>query len=287
MRRGTARRLGSTHPSQARQRGDARAFRTSSFTARASPARRSAARRSRRRRRPNRCSPSSPAASRRGSRPSRSRMASASDPTATCGWPRRGRCRTDREGHSGGRGDGVHGRCDAGFERRPRADGRCRGPRRQLWVTEFTNAGGIVRITPGGASDRVSASTVNRTRRGSRSGPTAICGSSSRPIRGGSRRSRRGRGQHRRARGGHPDSRPTAFRARSRRAGRQPLVHRVRQPGRIGRITPAGVVTEFTAGVTPADSEPCGYHRRARRQPVVHRVRDGGRIGAHHAGRAS
>ena len=38
---------------------------------------------------------------------------------------------------------------------------------------------------------------------------------------------------------------------------------------RIGRITPAGVVTEFSAGITPG-SGAVGHHGRPRRQPLVH-----------------
>ena len=57
-------------------------------------------------------------------------------------------------------------------------------------------------------------------------------------------------------------------------------------PGRIGRITPAGVVTEFPiAAARVLRRPPAGRdHGRAGRQPVVHRERRG-RIGAHHARR--
>ena len=40
---------------------------------------------------------------------------------------------------------------------------------------------------------------------------------------------------------------------------------------RIGRITPAGVVTEFSAGITPGQPAPRD-HRRPGRQPLVHRA---------------
>ena len=52
---------------------------------------------------------------------------------------------------------------------------------------------------------------------------------------------------------------------------------------RIGRITPAGTVTEFSSGIT-AGSNPDGYHGGAGRQPLVHRVQRQPHR-PHHAGR--
>ena len=54
------------------------------------------------------------------------------------------------------------------------------------------------------------------------------------------------------------------------------MVHRT-AGNRIGRITPLGVVTEFSAGITPG-ARPNRDHGRPRRQPVVHR-NFGNRIG--------
>ena len=143
-----------------------------------------------------------------------------------------GRSRTDREGHPGGRGDGVHGRRDAGSQRQPRADGRGRGPGRQP-VGDAVHQPRRDRADHArGSGDRVSARRRTATRRGSRSGPTAICGSSSRPTRGGSRRSRppaRSAPSPRAAR----TSRPTAFRARS-RSGRTATSGSPRSPARGG-----------------------------------------------------
>ena len=48
---------------------------------------------------------------------------------------------------------------------------------------------------------------------------------------------------------------------------------------RIGRITPSGVVTEFSVGIT-AGADPYGHHGRSRRQPLVHGINfSGNRIG--------
>ena len=43
----------------------------------------------------------------------------------------------------------------------------------------------------------------------------------------------------------------------------------MKNPGRIGRITTAGVITEFTAGLT-TNAQPDRHRRRAGRQPLVH-----------------
>ena len=53
-------------------------------------------------------------------------------------------------------------------------------------------------------------------------------------------------------------------------------------PGRIGRITTDGVVTEFTAGLH-AEHGPERHHRRTRRQALVHRERRPRRHRPHHA----
>ena len=89
-------------------------------------------------------------------------------------------------------------------------------------------------------------------------------------------------GPHARRSGTSPSSgsRPTtAVRPDRGRPGRQPLVHRCGEaplcrqskPDTIGRITPAGAVTEFP--VPTADSQPGRDRGRAGRQPLVHRVR--------------
>ena len=70
---------------------------------------------------------------------------------------------------------------------------------------------------------------------------------------------------------GHGFSDPDRGRRRrraSRRARRQPLVHR-EQGNKIGRITPAGSITEFP--VPTATGVPDRHHRRPRRRPLVHR----------------
>ena len=97
--------------------------------------------------------------------------------------------------------------------------------------------------------------------------------------RGARARHRRGRGRHVRLRRGRaaddrgqPEELPLRDRRRSRR---QSLVHGA-IPDRIGRITPAGVVTEFPSG-SPTAARP-GHRRGARRRPLVHRGR-GNRIG--------
>ena len=71
-----------------------------------------------------------------------------------------------------------------------------------------------------------------------------------------------------------PSSQPAGITAGP---GRQPLVHRVRRRNKIGRITPAGAVTEFP--IPTAGSRPVGDHGGPGRQPLVHREQTGNKIG--------
>ena len=190
-------------------------------------------------------------------------------PTATSGSPRR---RGDAIGRitPAGRHHRVHDR-----PRPPNASpsGITAGPDGNLWFTEKATAAGSAGSRPRGVDHRVHRRlTRERQPHGDhRRAPTATSGSpSSGPAR--SAASPRPGDDHRvHAPASRRRPRPTAsppgpdgnlWFTEQRRHG-------------IGRITPAGAITEFTAGIT-ADSAPDRHRRRARRQPVVHRERQPG-----------
>ena len=179
------------------------------------------------------------------------------------------------------------------------------GPDGNLWFTE-TGANGIGRITPAGVVTEFSPGISAWPTSASPPAPMATCGS--RSMAATDRADYAAWRRHRVQRRHQRRREPLRYHRRPRR---QPVVHGT-YGNRIGRITPAGVVTEFSAGITagahPMASQrapmatsglrkrrrhrigritPLGvvtefnaafparyrHHRRARRQPVVHRRR--------------
>ena len=124
-----------------------------------------------------------------------------------------------------------------------------RGPDGNLWFTEFDSPGRIGRITPAGVVTEFTGGITPGF--SANSAPLAITAGPDGNLWFTEYSGRADRADHA-GRGRHRVQPPGRSRARvdHTRAGRQPLVHR-KQTGGIGRITPAGVITEFRAGSTP------------------------------------
>ena len=169
----------------------------------------------------------------------------------------------DRADHAGGRRHRVLRPASP----RTAPVGIAAGPDGNLWFTEY-DGDRIGRITPAGVVTEFTAGiTAGSARIGIAAGPdgnlwfTEYDRRPDRADHAGGRRHRVLRRHHRRA-----AARTGSRRGRTATSG-SPSTH----GARIGRITPAGVVTEFSTGITPG-SWPARDRGGPGRQPLVHRV---------------
>ena len=224
-------------------------------------------------------------------------------------WFTEAQSATDRADHTAG----VDHRVPAPAQPAAGPSGIAAGPDGNLWFTEISRGNTIGRITTAGVVTEFSPGSRRRRPSGSRPGPTATSGSPSgrrarsagsprpasspsspgltadsralrrsRPVRtatSGSRSRRQDRADHHR-RGRHrvhtsaiPSASPSGSPPGPTATSGSP-----KSAGKIGRITTAGVVTEFPHGV--AVGRPRSGSPRPRRQPLVHRA------GRHRTGRA-